>query len=104
MNIIVPRELILIVAGGISSGRVHIIVVGGEKVKAESELFHLRGAFEPLCAGFAAGKGGQQQTGEDGNDRNDDQQFDQCKGSLEVTHINSYFTATFNSFWSITNF
>ena len=55
-----------------------------EEIEPEPKLFHLGGAFDSLRPRFRARQSGQQETGEDGNDRDDDQQLDQSKGPLEA--------------------
>ena len=80
VEIIVPRQLILIIARRVGCGRVHVVVIAREEIEAESELFHLRGAFDSLRPRFRAGEGGQQQTGQNGDDGDDDQQLDQSEG------------------------
>ena len=83
VDIIVPRQLILIIARRIGRGRVHVVMIEGEEIETEPKLFHLRGAFDSLRACFRARESGQQQTRENGDDRDDHEQLDQSESPLE---------------------
>jgi len=84
MDVIVPSELILVIAGGVGGGRDLIIMVGGPKSEAEAELFQVVSAFNALSAGLGAAEGGQEQAGENGDDGDDHEQFDESEGELPV--------------------
>lgn len=79
MDIVVPGKLVLIIAGGIGGGRNLAVMVGGPHGKAEADLFEVAGALETLRPTFGSGQGGKEQTGKDGDNRDDHEQFDESE-------------------------
>jgi hypothetical protein len=73
INPTVPRQLPG--TGAISGGRVSVIVFVNKEVEPNAKLSHLRGALYSPGFGFGAGQGGKQQSGQDGNDGDDHQEF-----------------------------
>ena len=84
MDVIVPGELVLVITGGIGGGRDLIVVVGGPEGKAEAELLRMVHAFDALRATLGAAERGQEQAGENGDDRDDDEQLDEGEGELRA--------------------
>src|SRR5207244_10550816 len=62
----VPSQLTR--AGAITGGGIHVIVLGGEKRKADSQLPHLRGALNAPGLLFGGAEGWEQHRGQDGDD------------------------------------
>ena len=55
-----------------------------EKLNAQAELPHLGSALKPLCPAFGFAEGWEQHSGENSDDRNDDEKLDQSECVLEA--------------------
>jgi len=75
----VPRQLTG-VADAVPGWRVAVILIGGKKSEAETELPKLRAALDARGAAFGAAQGWQEQGRQDGDNRDHDQEFDQGEG------------------------
>ncbi len=80
VDVVVPGELVLVIARCVGGGGVLVFVVAAPEGDAEAELFELGGALDALGAGFGAGEGGEEEAGEDADDGDDDEQLDEGEG------------------------
>jgi hypothetical protein len=58
VDVIVPRQLVLVVAGGEGGRRVLVGVIAGEQTEPEPQLFHLGRALQPLGPALAVANAG----------------------------------------------
>ena len=66
-------------------GREQVVVIAGVHCHREHQLFALVQAHNTLRPLLALGESREQQRREDGNDRNDHQQLNECEGSFQLS-------------------